>query len=363
MRSAASAEIGIRGLNADLEVRVAERTKALEQQTIALAEQAELLDLAHDAITVRDMENRILFWNRGAEKMYGWPASIAVGSLSLELLKTEFTQPLAELDAILHRDNHWEGEAIHCTRDGTRLNVHCRWALQRDGDGKPVAILSIIHDISDHKRAEEALRASEEKNRLLISGVKDYAILMLDPHGHITTWNEGAQRIKGYSSEEIIGQHFSKFYTREAVEKKHPDQELEIATKLGRYEEEGWRVKKDGSQFWANVVITSVRDSAGQLRGFAKVTRDITERKLFADALFAEKERAQVTLNSIGDAVICTDVSGRITFINLVAERMTGWSSRRPPASPCPRFSTSLRPPTVKSSRIPWTSRSIKTAR
>jgi diguanylate cyclase (GGDEF)-like protein/PAS domain S-box-containing protein len=323
------AEISIRQLNADLEVRVAERTKALEQQTTAVTEQAALLDLAHDAITVRDMENRILFWNRGAEKMYGWPATIAVGSLSLDLLKTEFTQPLAELDAILHRDNHWEGEAVHYTRDGTRLNVHCRWALQRDGSGKPVAVLSIIHDISDRKRAEEALRASEEKTRLLISGVKDYAILMLDPHGHITTWNEGAQRIKGYSSEEIIGQHFSKFYTREAVEKNHPDQELEIATKLGRYEEEGWRVKKDGSQFWANVVITSVRDSAGQLLGFAKVTRDITERKLFADALFAEKERAQVTLNSIGDAVICTDISGKITFVNLVAERMTGWSRQQ----------------------------------
>ena len=323
-----SAEIGIRELNADLEARVADRTKALEQQTTAVADQAALLDLAHDAITVRNMENRILFWNRGAEIMYGWPASIAVGSLSLDLLKTEFAHPLAELDAILHRDNHWEGEAVHYTRDGTRLNVHCRWALQRDGDGTPVAVLSIIHDIGDRKRSEEALRASEEKTRLLISGVKDYAILMLDPHGRITTWNEGAQRIKGYSSEEIIGQHFSKFYTREAVEKGHPDEELEIAAKLGRYEEEGWRVKKDGSQFWANVVITSVRDNAGQLRGFAKVTRDITERKLFADALFAEKERAQVTLNSIGDAVICTDISGKITFVNLVAERMTGWSSR-----------------------------------
>ena len=323
-----TAEIGIRELNADLEARVADRTRALEQQSTALAEQAALLDLAHDAIVVRDMENRILFWNRGAEQMYGWPASIAVGSLSLDLLKTEFTRPLAELDALLHRDNHWEGEAVHYTRDGTRLHVHCRWALQRDGDGTPVAVLSIIHDIGDRKRSEEALRASEEKSRLLISGVKDYAILMLDPHGRITTWNEGAQRIKGYSSEEIIGQHFSKFYTREAVEKGHPDEELEIAAKLGRYEEEGWRVKKDGSQFWANVVITSVRDSAGQLRGFAKVTRDITERKLFADALFAEKERAQVTLNSIGDAVICTDISGKITFVNLVAERMTGWSSR-----------------------------------
>jgi diguanylate cyclase (GGDEF)-like protein/PAS domain S-box-containing protein len=321
-------EVAIRDLNYDLEIRVADRTRTLEQQTTALGEQAALLDLAHDAITVRDMENRILFWNRGAELMYGWPASIAVGSLSLDLLKTEFAQPLAELDALLHRDNHWEGEAIHYTRDGTRLNVHCRWALQRDGDGTPVAVLSIIHDISDRKRDEDALRASEEKTRLLISGVKDYAILMLDPHGLITMWNEGAQRIKGYRADEIIGQHFSKFYTREALDKGLPARALETAIQLGRYEEDGWRVRKNGTQFWASVVITSLRDKAGQLRGFAKVTRDITERKLFADALFAEKERAQVTLNSIGDAVICTDISGKITFVNLVAERMIGWSSQ-----------------------------------
>jgi diguanylate cyclase (GGDEF)-like protein/PAS domain S-box-containing protein len=202
------AEIAIRGLNADLELRVADRTKALEQQATALAEQAALLDLAHDAITVRDMENRILFWNRGAEQMYGWPATIAVGSLSLDLLKTEFSQPLAELDAQLHRENHWEGEAIHYTRDGTRLVVACRWALQRDADGTPVAVLSII--------------------------------------------------------------------------------------------------------------------------------RDITARKAAEDALFVEKERAQVTLNSIGDAVICTDVSGKITFVNLVAERMTGWSSQQAIGRPMP---------------------------
>ena len=118
-----------------------------------------------------------------------------------------------------------------------------------------------------------------EAYRLLVEGVKDYAIFMLDPTGRIATWNLGAERIKGYKAEEAIGRHFSLFYTDEDINRGHPQRELEIATAEGRYEEEGWRVRKDGTRFWANVVITALRDEAGCLRGFAKVTRDITERK------------------------------------------------------------------------------------
>jgi len=125
----------------------------------------------------------------------------------------------------------------------------------------------------------ETLRQSEENFRLLVESVQDYGIFMLDTQGHISSWNAGAQRIKGYSAGEIIGQHLSRFYTAEDVARRHPQHELEIATAEGRYEEEGWRVRKDGSHFWANVVITALRDETGQLRGFAKVTRDITERK------------------------------------------------------------------------------------
>lgn len=131
----------------------------------------------------------------------------------------------------------------------------------------------------ERKQAKEALRQSDEKLRLLVTGVKDYAILMLDVQGRVTTWNEGAERIKGYRAEEIIGEHFSKFYIPEAVAADKPGLELRIATECGRFEEEGWRVRKDGSRFWANVVITALCDESGVLRGFGKVTRDITERK------------------------------------------------------------------------------------
>ncbi len=126
---------------------------------------------------------------------------------------------------------------------------------------------------------ERQLQQSEERFRLLVEGVQDYAIFLLDPEGHITTWNAGAQRFKGYKAYEIIVEHFSRFYTPEDIARRHPWNELEIAIRDGRYEEEGWRVRKDGTRFWANVVITALRDDTGTLRGFAKVTRDVTERR------------------------------------------------------------------------------------
>jgi PAS domain S-box-containing protein len=120
---------------------------------------------------------------------------------------------------------------------------------------------------------------SEESFRLLVESVKDYAIIMLDPDGNIASWNAGAQRFKGYSSEEVLGKHFSCFYTPEDVQRGLPDQELKAAAKEGRFEDEGWRVRKDGRKFWANVIITALREKDGTLRGFSKVTRDLTDRK------------------------------------------------------------------------------------
>jgi PAS domain S-box-containing protein len=178
----------------------------------------------------------------------------------------------------------------------------------------------------------DVLRESEERFRLLVEGVKDYAIFMLDAGGHVSTWNLGARRIKGYETGEIVGKHFSAFYTREDVERGHPAEVLRLAAADGRYEEEGLRVRKDGSTFWANVVITALRDEAGNLRGFAKVTRDITERKEAEERerlLLREqaaRERATDILESISDAFYAVDNVWRFTYVNGKAEELWGRS-------------------------------------
>jgi PAS domain S-box-containing protein len=161
------------------------------------------------------------------------------------------------------------------------------------------------------QRHQDELRHSEERFRRLVEGVKDYAIFMLDPEGRVATWNEGARRIKGYEAEEIIGEHFSRFYTQEDVERGHPEEELRIAVEEGRYEEEGLRVRKDGSTFWANVLITALWDEEGNLRGFSKVTRDITERK-----------RAQQKLRDALDRLLALYEAGQVLGSTLEREEI-----------------------------------------
>jgi formate hydrogenlyase transcriptional activator len=146
----------------------------------------------------------------------------------------------------------------------------------------------ILRDISRHKGVEDALRQSQETFHLLVDGVKDYAIFTLDTEGRVISWNAGAQRIKGYREEEIIGQHFSRFYTDEDIKHRKPERSLQVAAEQDRFEDEGWRVRKDGTRFWANAIITPLRDDAGQLRGFAKVTRDFTERRRAEESVLLE---------------------------------------------------------------------------
>jgi formate hydrogenlyase transcriptional activator len=161
--------------------------------------------------------------------------------------------------------------------------------------GQRVLVLAVVRDISERKEAQAALRLSEERLRALVESVRDYAIFTLDPEGKIMSWNPGAERIKGYRGEEIIGQHFSKFYLQEDLDRGKPDYELQIAAATGRFEDEGWRIRKDGSRFWANVIISALRDSDGRLRGFSKVTRDFTERKQAEEALLLQVTNALVS--------------------------------------------------------------------
>ena len=165
---------------------------------------------------------------------------------------------------------------------------------------------------------------TEDRFRLLVESVKDYAIFILDTGGHVATWNLGAERIKGYKAEEIIGQHFSVFYPPEDVAAGKTQRELEIATREGRFEEEGWRVRKDGSRMWASVTITALRNSEGTLVGFAKVTRDLTERRRAEE----EARRFRLLVESVKDyAIFILDTGGHVATWNLGAERIKGYKA------------------------------------
>jgi PAS domain S-box-containing protein len=167
----------------------------------------------------------------------------------------------------------------------------------------------------------------------MVEAVIDYAIYMLDPEGRIMTWNPGAQRVKGYSASEVIGRHYSMFFPEDAIRAGKPQLELERAKIDGRFEEEGWRVRKIGPPFWANVVLTPIYHD-GVLRGFVKVTRDLTERKAAEDALRESQQWLLTTLESIGDAVIATDPAGDVKFINSVAASLTGWTQEQAQGTP-----------------------------
>ncbi len=179
----------------------------------------------------------------------------------------------------------------------------------------------------------------EDSFRLLVESVRDYAIFLLDPQGRVASWNAGARRIKGYTAEEIIGSHFSRFYPADAIARGWPEHELEVARQEGRFEDEGWRLRKDGSRFWANVVITALRDESGELRGFAKVTRDITERRRAEEALRQTEERFRLLVESVKDyAIVMLDPDGRVVSWNVGAERILGYRADEITGQPFARF-------------------------
>jgi PAS domain S-box-containing protein len=255
-----------------------------------------LVDSVKDySIFLLDPEGLVVTWNTGAHRINGYAPDEIIGRHFSTFYPEEDKRagkPERELE-VARREGSVEDEGWRIRKDGGRFWANVIITAVRDETGELRGYAKVTRDLSHRREAEQQLRESEEMFRLLVASVKDYAIFLLDPEGRIRTWNAGAQRIKGYTPEEIIGRHFSDFYPREDVEGGKPERELEIARREGSVEDEGWRIRKDGTRFWANVVITAVRDERGQLRGYAKVTRDMTERRRAEEmqqALFEQRE-------------------------------------------------------------------------
>jgi PAS domain S-box-containing protein len=245
------------------------------------------------AIYMLDPAGMVSSWNAGAERLKGYTADEIIGQ-HFSKFHTEADRAGGLPDRALRtalEQGRFEAEGWRMRKDGTRFWADVVVEPIRDSKGRHIGFAKITCDRTERREAEQALRHSEERFRLLVQGVTDYAIYMLDPGGHVTSWNAGAERFKGYTADEIIGSHFSRFYPLEDREAGTPWRALEIAEREGRFEAEGWRMRKDGSRFWANVVIDPIHDDSGTLIGFTKITRDLTERKQSNEAL--EKAREQ----------------------------------------------------------------------
>ena len=252
-----------------------------------------LVDAITDyAIYMLDTEGRVASWNPGAQRFKGYQAWEILGEHFSRFYTEEDRRkglPARALD-IAAREGRFEHEGWRVRKDGSRFWAYVVMDPIWDSSGKLLGYAKVTRDLTERKRAEANLKVTEQQFELLVQGVSDYALYMLDPEGRVTNWNSGAQRIKGYTADEIIGCHFSQFYTEEDRQRGEPQKSLETARREGRFEREGLRQRKDGTRFWAHVIIDAIHDELGELIGFAKITRDVTEKVETQRALAQTRE-------------------------------------------------------------------------
>jgi PAS domain S-box-containing protein len=324
------------------------------------------------AIFMLDAEGRVATWNLGAEKIKGYRADEIIGQHFSTFYPEEDVlsgKPQHELD-VATREGRIEDDGWRVRKDGTRFWANVVITALRDEAGKLRGFGKVTRDLTERRGVEEDLRRSEERFRLLVEHVADYAIYLLDPEGRITTWNLGAERMKGYRAHEIVGANFALFFPEEDIAAGKPARELAAAREHGRFEDEGFRIRKDGSRFWANAVLTVLRDGRGEVIGFAKITRDLTARRAaeeqsrrllreqtarevaeHGEARLRESEaryralssRLEIVLEGVADGITVQDRTGRVVFANAAAAKICGFSSGQelmntPPAEVVARF-------------------------
>jgi PAS domain S-box-containing protein len=282
------------------------------------------------AIYMLDPAGRIATWNAGAARLKGYSAEEITGEHFSRFFTAE--DLAADLPAramrVAAREGRFEAEGWRVRKDGQRIWVNAILDPIRDRSGNLIGYAKITRDMTDRKAAEKAVWESEQRFQLLVGSVTDYAIYMLDPQGHIATWNAGARRFKGYEADEIIGEHFSRFFTAEDKKVGKPGKILRAAATEGRFEAEGWRVRKDGTLFLAHVVVDAIHNNDGDLVGFAKITRDVTERRKRERELFESEQRFRLLVEGVRDyAIYMLDKQGIITNWNSGARTIKGYSA------------------------------------
>ena len=293
------------------------------------------------AIYMLDIDGMVVNWNAGAERAKGYTADEIVGkhfSTFYSLQERMAYIPENNLQ-IAFRTGRFEDEGWRYRKDGSAFWAHVIIDAIHDDNGKLIGYTKITRDCTEQRELQRERRAEEEKFRLLVESVTDYAIYMLDPTGHVVNWNAGAQRAKGYTAQEILGQHFSLFYSAKERQNKVPDVNLKIARTTGRFEDQGWRYRKDGSAFWAHVVIDAIHDESGKLVGYAKITRDVTERREYEQQILRARDLAEAQsermtamsrfldtiISSIPSCVLVEDaVSREILLVNRKTEQLFG---------------------------------------
>jgi hypothetical protein len=290
-----------------------------------------LVDSVQDyAIFMLDPKGRVVTWNAGAQRCKGYAAGEIIGRhFSAFYPASDVAAGTCDHELeVAARVGRFEDEGWRIRKDGSPFWASVVITPVRTRSGELAGFAKVTRDLTERRSAVERRQTDAERFGLLIESVRDYAMFIIDPNGKVATWNAGAQRIKGYQATEIIGRHFSAFYPRSDVLAGKCELELEIATRDGRFEDEGWRLRKDGSRFWANVVITALRGPSGTLVGFGKVTRDLTERKTAEERRRVDDQRFALLVGSVKDyAMFILDPAGNVATWNIGAERIKGYTA------------------------------------